>query len=300
MTFDLHCWELAAAVLPHAHRVLLYGPPGTGKTYAAIYDRPPGIDAFVNTLEEDTPVAELRGHFVKNEDGTYRWMDGPAIAAWKTGGRYVINEINRASPETQTFLYAILDDPESAQLTLPHGERVQPAASFSAVATMNGTPDELPEALQDRFSVQIEVDAIHPAALARVTARFRQAAEAAAMAPSHRRLSIRKWLDLQKLLDAGLTLPVAAQACFGSRAQDILRDIQAAELAAAEPKKPAPSEPTDALEDLFPSSGMMPTEEPNCPQCNNKMRRRLRKSDGAPFWGCIAYPACSGTRNIPR
>ena len=36
---------------------------------------------------------------------------------------------------------------------------------------------------------------------------------------------------------------------------------------------------------------------PECPICGKAMAKR-RSKDGKEFWGCTAYPACKGTRNI--
>ncbi|MHC4413328.1 MAG: topoisomerase DNA-binding C4 zinc finger domain-containing protein [Planctomycetota bacterium] len=40
--------------------------------------------------------------------------------------------------------------------------------------------------------------------------------------------------------------------------------------------------------------------EPYCPECGGKMKLRkpLAKSSWEPFWGCIRYPNCKGTRDI--
>src|SRR5690606_6142906 len=117
------------AVLNHSRRVLLMGPPGTGKTYAATRR---GLDGrkiqkvYSVTMTPETPMAELRGHFVP-KDGEYVWMDGPAVRAWREGARLVINEIDHASPDTQSFMFALLDDPDFAETTLPTGETVRPA-----------------------------------------------------------------------------------------------------------------------------------------------------------------------------
>ena len=40
---------------------------------------------------------------------------------------------------------------------------------------------------------------------------------------------------------------------------------------------------------------------PSCPECGEPMRKRVARNGaqaGAPFWGCTAYPTCTGTRNI--
>lgn len=45
--------------------------------------------------------------------------------------------------------------------------------------------------------------------------------------------------------------------------------------------------------------GQKATEpSPDCPQCNNPMRRR--KSAKGDFWGCTTYPDCKGTRPIEK
>ena len=52
-------------------------------------------------------------------------------------------------------------------------------------------------------------------------------------------------------------------------------------------RKPAAAKPSASAEE--------PT--PECPLCGNAMAKRHSK-DGKEFWGCTAYPACRGTRNI--
>ena len=37
---------------------------------------------------------------------------------------------------------------------------------------------------------------------------------------------------------------------------------------------------------------------PKCPKCKSKMARRVRRSDGARFWGCIQYPNCMGSKSM--
>ena len=38
-------------------------------------------------------------------------------------------------------------------------------------------------------------------------------------------------------------------------------------------------------------------KSPACPKCGGAMAARTRKSDGNKFWGCRAFPTCTGTRN---
>ena len=37
-----------------------------------------------------------------------------------------------------------------------------------------------------------------------------------------------------------------------------------------------------------------------CPECRGSMVVRTRRSDGRRFLGCVNYPRCKGTRNIPE
>lgn len=214
------CWDTVEAILPYSRRTLLYGPPGTGKTFAAAQVLP-DTPVYSITLTEDTPMSEVRGHFVP-VGGDFKWMHGPAIRAWLEGGRLIINEINRSSPEVQSFLFAILDDIESAQLTLPTGDTVKPHEKFTCVATMNGVPQDLPEALADRFPVKLLVDRVNPNAIERISPVLRKLAkDTTDIKDERRRLSIRAWLALENLVNDGADPAIVGPAVFGDRWPDI-------------------------------------------------------------------------------
>jgi hypothetical protein len=38
-------------------------------------------------------------------------------------------------------------------------------------------------------------------------------------------------------------------------------------------------------------------DSPECPNCGGAMRKRYRKSDNQPFWGCNSFPDCRGIVN---
>lgn len=224
----LPVWDLVASVIQHSRSTLLYGPPGTGKSHAAHNADREGRPLFTVTMTPDTPAAELRGHYVPvgNE---FQWRDGPAIRAWRQGGRLVINEIDHAGGDSLSFLLACLDSPDTACLTLPTGELVRPAPGFQAVATMNGDPDsDLPAALRDRFPVAVEINEAHPQGIAQLPHDLRAAASGSVVAtdPS-RRLTLRAWLAFASLRTA-IGPEAAAQAVFRSRAADVLDALRIA------------------------------------------------------------------------
>lgn len=229
------CWEVAEAVIASTPRVLLRGKPGTGKTYHAVTaGLKPGQKVYSVTMTEETPAAEIRGHYVP-KGNEFIWSDGPAIMAWREGARLVINEIDRSSEDVLSLLYAILDDPEFAALTLPTGETVRPAEGFSVVATMNGIPQDLPDALQDRLPVDIEITDVNPNAINRLPEDLREPARNTALAKSNARgISIRMWLEFASLReklpsvldDEEKGLELAAQAIFGPKAADALMALE--------------------------------------------------------------------------
>ena len=229
----MDCWELVAAAIGNADRVLLYGPPGTGKTYAAAtnkvglnMDGDPNV--YQITMTEDTASANLEGFYKPSSDGGFEWHDGIAIQAWRTGGRLVINEIDHASPDAMTFLHAILDDKDIAQLTLNNDnkETVRPEPGFTVIASTNSLPESLPMALKDRFPVKINVDKIHPIALERFPKSWRNTISDTSLSmDSEQRLSIRAWREFFDLISKGLDKREAGYLIFGERADELMDAI---------------------------------------------------------------------------
>ena len=218
-------WELVEAVLPLSRRVLLYGVTGTGKSWTGSRTAvPEGGKVFIITVTEDMSVGEIRGHYVPQEN-QFVWVHGPGIQAWVDGARLVINEIDKASGDVKTFLHALLDDPEFAGITLPNKEFVRPAEGFQVIATMNGAPEDLEDALRDRFPVTIEIMEPNPEAIKALPEDLRDVARKTCTDEESRRISIRSWAEFAKLR---MTLPqeIAAVAVFRDRAEDILNALK--------------------------------------------------------------------------
>jgi MoxR-like ATPase len=224
----LDLWDLYDALLEAGcPRMLNYGPPGTGKSYnACAWAAKRGFEALTVTLTEQTPMSELRGHFIL-KGSEYAWHDGIVSRAWRlsqtgVGVVLVFNEINEAGPDVETFLHNALDDPEFARIDLPTGDTLRPAkGKIVKIATMNGEPNTLREALRDRFPVKLNIMDVHPQALAALPDDVRALASHMTKQTGAKRLSIRPFVAFAELRERMPALH-AAQAVFGEAAHDIV------------------------------------------------------------------------------
>jgi len=237
---QLQPFHVAGLVMEHSSRILLHGLPSTGKSYLAHrWGLRPNQRVYSITLEEDMSSADLLGCWMLREREMV-WHHGTGVSAWLDGARLVIDELDHASAEVRSFLHRLLDDPEFAQLKLPSGEIVRPARGFQVVATMNGDPEDLPEALRSRFPVTIHITEPNPEAIDALPTDLRSMATTnACHADEHRRIPLRVWYEFAKLRQV-LGLEVAAQACFRGRAQEVVDALRLA--AAGDVAEPA-SEP---------------------------------------------------------
>jgi len=209
---DLDCWDKLEAIISRSDRILLYGVAGTGKTYQANrLGLRKGQGTYNITLTSDSTATELMGHYIATSDGGFRWKDGNGTRAFKEGARLVINEIDHAGADVQTFLHALLDDKEFAGFNLPddEGTYVKPKDNFQCIATMNGYPEDLPEPLADRFPVKLNIDKIHPVALESLGNKLKSV-----YLDNSQAISVRKWIELKKLMDSDMADELAVRILF--------------------------------------------------------------------------------------
>jgi hypothetical protein len=210
-------WPLIERALesPEVRTMYLYGPPGLGKTYIAYHHHGGRADAgvYAITMTEDTPAAELRGHYVPVK-GDLVWRDGPFTEAMRKGARLVVNEVSHAAAEAMSFLHPVLESLDTARITLPTNETVRPAPGFHVICTDNAPPEDLQFSLQDRFTCRFEIRDPHPEALEKLSEPFRSAAVQTVGLEEDRRVSLRGWFDVQKLTPV-MGLESACRAVFG-------------------------------------------------------------------------------------
>ena len=148
--------QVLAAILSGGH-ALLVGQPGLGKTMlvdtlATVL----GLDTARIQFTPDLMPADILGSEVLDirPDGSraFRFIEGPVFTQL-----LMADEINRASPRTQS---ALLQAMQEAEVTIG-GEHRPLGRPFHVLATQNPIEQEgtypLPEAQLDRFLLQIDV-----------------------------------------------------------------------------------------------------------------------------------------------
>jgi MoxR-like ATPase len=207
---------------------LLIGRPGIGKSFlaaqvAARLQDPTGAGTVLSVVcPEDTPVAELRGHYLPSGQGTWSWHDGPLTAAFRNGYPVIVDELSHLSPEAVTFMHAALD---RSDVTLPSGETVSKHANFWCIATQNDSEDCLRGALRDRFPVRVTVANPMPEAYSGLSSELQ--AHARAQVEGDPTSSLRPWYAFDALRCV-LDESVAAELTFPGRGEELVTAIELA------------------------------------------------------------------------
>ena len=132
--------DLVVAALAADRHMLLEGPPGTGKsTLLRAIARELGIGfEFVEGNAELTP-ARLDGHFdparvlAEGYDAEV-FVDGPLVAALRSGALLYVEELNRVPEETLNVLVSVMSEHE---ITVPRLGTIPAEPGFRLVAAMN-------------------------------------------------------------------------------------------------------------------------------------------------------------------
>tara|TARA_Y100000361_G_scaffold153998_1_gene177653 strand:- start:2433 stop:3155 length:723 start_codon:yes stop_codon:yes gene_type:complete len=221
------CWQDFNAVIEAGiDRVILYGPPGTGKTFAGLNMGDVSSGSWRLVCTEDMTNFDVTGGFLPGADGSFEWHDGSAVSAWRgngiTGGRLVVDEIDKAGGDVFATLLAMTDTVESAKWENPATGRIEvPKEGFSVIMTTNiENMEELPSALKDRFPCAIRINEPHPDALENLPYSIQEYARKMADA-GDRRISLRQFQAYAKLSKHHGT-ERAANLIFGDRAEAFL------------------------------------------------------------------------------
>lgn len=154
---DIIVDQTLATLISGGH-VLLIGVPGLAKTLlvettATVL----GLDNARIQCTPDLMPSDILGSEVLEEDGkgkrAFRFIPGPVFTQF-----LMADEINRASPRTQSALLQAMQEKAVSVAGKPHAL----PAPFHVLATQNPIEQEgtypLPEAQLDRFLMQIDVD----------------------------------------------------------------------------------------------------------------------------------------------
>lgn len=129
---DVVVWFLMTRPEP----LYLYGPTGCGKS-SLIRQLASRLNYPVYEMNghERLEVTDLMGHLTV-KDGDMSWQDGPLVQAMRTGGLFLLNELDLCPPSMLAGLNTILDGSPLC-IAENDGELVRPGTSFRFVATAN-------------------------------------------------------------------------------------------------------------------------------------------------------------------
>jgi hypothetical protein len=148
----------------------------------------------------------------------------------REGARIVINEVSHASPDCLSLFYAVCESPETAQITLPTGEDLRPSPGFQVVFTDNIDPVTLPGPLLDRCDATFMVIGPSPDAIQSFPEDLREAVLGSALAAGSKRISLRSWETINRLVEGGMNAEDAGVIVLGSRWHGVRDSVQLSKL----------------------------------------------------------------------
>ncbi len=219
-------WKLLEHAVRSVSRTYVWGPPGTGKSHFALMalrENNRKSDVAQVTLNEDTVVQELLGHYVPKES-EFAWHDGPVTKSFRFGGGLVVNELSRGTGAVKDMFLSILDDPEIALLSLPNNENLRRGDGFRVVVTANTPPDDLDEALQDRFDAIVKVTEPNPELIRHLNALMKGIGNVVldSYKDDARAISPRRIMAFAKFIESGVNHKESAMLAFSERHNDIV------------------------------------------------------------------------------
>jgi len=221
------CWQdIEDSFNAGVDRLVLYGPPGTGKTYAGLTMNTKDRPTFRLICTPDMTNADVTGAWMPNDKGTFSWHEGQAVKAWRTGGRLIVDEIDKAGGDVFATLLAMTDSPESCKWENPQtGEVETPKKGFSVVMTTNLEElSDLPDAIRSRFPIRIRVNKPHKTALDKLSPDLRAYAERSSDL-KERRIDLRSFYAFDNLRKS-VGAERAAKLLFAEHAGDFLDAIK--------------------------------------------------------------------------
>lgn len=135
--------------------VFLMSPPGTGKT--ALFEAAFGTDLHTVIGSGGAEESDLLGQWVADPDGTFRWVDGPAVIAAERGEGLFLDEVGLFDSKVLSPLYPLMDGRGELYLTAnPDRGVIKAKKGFFIVAATNPKAPgvRMSEAILSRFSIQ--------------------------------------------------------------------------------------------------------------------------------------------------
>lgn len=147
LALDLATCQVVLRILRALTRdetLLIEGPPGTSKTSSVeLAASLLGLTMVRVSFSRDSDSSEFIGKYVPDEeDGGWRWQDGPVPRAMRDGSLLYLDEVNLARAAHLDRLLPVLEAHATLHLVEHRGEPVEAAATFRSIATINSVEVE--------------------------------------------------------------------------------------------------------------------------------------------------------------